>query len=1841
MNTMEWDAVKSYFTNGVRRLVDHQVDSFEDFIRNKLPLIIQSTAPITVWHEQDPVIKKYKYEFQLSFEKVTYMKPRIQEATGRVKPMLPMEARVRNFTYSAQMYADVRFTARTYKGANLETYDEESRVFEGISLGKLPVMLGSSLCLLKDYPMSLKEYGECSHDPMGYFIIHGSERTILCQEKVADNRIMVFQSKKTSSKHSYSVEMKSLHESFTMPPKKLEIRLSSKFNGFGYPLLACVPRFREDIPVMVFFRALGVTADADIANLVWGSLDDPHVDLLAASFRDCAELGVFTQEEAVAYLSNLLQYGTTQEDKCAYVRQLLGSEYLPHVRFAGENVTLNVHNARKCMLTASMIRRLLLTGQGQIHLDDRDAYPNKRVVTTGALLTHLFRQLFQKVCNDTRNEFVQEVNNDSWKKGESPRPMEILNINNLYKILKLSTIEGKLKQALATGNFTVQGLGTSNSTSLSNATKVGVSQVLARMSYTSTLSHLRRIQTPVEKSGKLLAPRKLHGTSWGFVCPVETPEGHSVGIVKNMSLMTCVSQHVPTNTVLHFLQDCDGITWLDTPKVYTGTAITLNGVIVGYTNNAKELTDKLRNAKYTFRLHPHLSVAWYTLMNTIIIETDAGRLVRPVFRVGASFPEKGADWTTWLKTCIEYIDASETETLRIALRKEDVTPDHTHHEIHPSLIIGHMASSIPLSDHNQSPRNTYQSAMGKQAMCIYADNYAKRLDKNGYILCSLNRPIVETRPMNILKQHEMPYGMNAIVAIACYGGYNQEDSIIMNKSSVNRGFMRGLYYTMYKDEEHRNVTSGREEKFMRPSKHNTRKYKNTSYAAISENGIPILNATIQENDVLIGKVVNLRNDQGGYAYRDASTTHKNSEPARIDGVWQDKNSDGYPFIKVRCVSERVPQIGDKFCLTDDHDVMTKNRGWVSIADVTTNDWVAQLNRVTGKMEYVQPLEHFEFNHEGEMYEVETQGVSLKTTLNHRMWVQRRGHDSYELITADKMRGKRVRFQSAASIATLDTSYDVGSFHFEGSAMHDWLTFVGIWFAEGWVYIDEKEYIRRVEFAANKPRVLYQLRDICERLDFAYSFNEKTSKFYVNERELAYHMQPWSVGATKKQLPECVWGLSAEQSKSILLGLCSGDGHESDTSLSYSTSSIQLRDDIQRVIQQAGWTSEYTKNCSCGTETRMNDGRILRTTADSWRIGIRRTRLRPTLNHGHVNTQCGQTERITLFDGKVYCISVPSEVFLVRRNGVCVFTGNSSRHGQKGTVGMLLEEEDMPFTSSGLRPDLIMNPHAVPSRMTIAQLMENIFGKIGVRRGTLGDGTPYNHLKVEELKKHMLDLGLQSYGNEILYNGQTGEMMEAEIFMGPTFYQRLKHMVIDKKHCLTDDHDVLTTNGWKPINEVTIEDKVATLQNGQVIYENPIRTYEYDNDGEELYEVESQQVSLRTTLNHRMWVAKSYGRAQEWRYGFHLAKDILGKHVKYQKDGDWEVDDYQFVLPAYEDEPSCEVDMDAWLTFFGIWYGDGWCGEKRMQVQIAANKPRVQEALHSCLPKLGFDYTLYTSSMKLHIHSKQLAAYMCELSVGATNKQLPNWVWNLSREQCQKLIDGLMLSDGHLQQSGSFVYSTSSDKLADDIQRLALHAGWSANKRLHTPAGTPYEIGDHSGVTTQHLWSMRIIKSKNRPAMNHGHQKEQNGQSEKLVRYDGKVYCLEVPGGVFYVRRKGLPVWTGNSRARGPIVSLTRQPCEGRARDGGLRVGEMERDCMLCHGAAAFTKERLMDVSDPFETGLCKTCGTLAIVNEEEGIYSCGTCGNKTEFVKKTLPYAMKLWVQELEAMHIVPRVELG
>jgi hypothetical protein len=443
------------------------------------------------------------------------------------------------------------------------------------------------------------------------------------------------------------------------------------------------------------------------------------------------------------------------------------------------------------------------------------------------------------------------------------------------------------------------------------------------------------------------------------------------------------------------------------------------------------------------------------------------------------------------------------------------------------------------------------------------------------------------------------------------------------------------------------------------------------------------------------------------------------------------------------------------------------------------------------------------------------------------------------------------------------------------------------------------------------------------------------------------------------------------------------------------------------------------------------------------------------------------------------------------------------------------------------------------------------------------------------------------------------------------------------------------DGWKCITAVTTDDSVATLQDGKIVYAHPLRTFDYDYTGQ-MYEIKSQQVDLKVTPNHRMWVATCHTRKRVWKYDFHEARDIRGKHVKYQKDGNWDKEEYQFILPAYDGQEDKEVDMDAWLTFFGIWIAEGWCN--RAKLGMAVNKERVKDALSEAMTALDIKYNYYPETEKLESTDRQIKNYMTPLSVGANNKYLPDWVWELSANQSRTLLHGLLLGDGHTSQGGSELYSTSSIRLANDVQRLALHCGWSANIRLHTAAGTAYSINGHSGVTTTDLWSIRIIKSKNRPAVNHSHCHEQFGQSETMVDYDGKVHCLEVPGGVFYVRRNGLPVWTGNSRATGPLVMLTRQPAEGRARDGGLRFGEMERDVMIAHGASAFLKERMMEASDNFEVHVCKDCGLIGVANRARNIWLCKSCGNTTEFSQVRIPYAYKLFLQELESMNISSRI---
>ena len=1085
-----------------RQIVSHQLESFNHFMDIDIPEIVQQVNPLIVRGSPETPLSgprsalasatglstsaanalmgrtseamassstaSKEYEVALMFENVSLRKPTIFENNGAILPMMPNDARMRNLTYASPLFVDVRIRTTFIDNTRGGVRETRERLFPNVHLGKIPVMVGSKYCLLHDQkhltPIAL---GECAEDYGGYFIVGGGERVIISQERMAANRPVVFRNNRNPTKEVEVIEVKSIGPDNDQVPKSNAVKIMyHPKNPQIHLLRATMPRVKTDIPLWILFRALGVIHDKEICDLIIGPETDGTFDgLLTESIMEAVEIR--TQEAALAWLSTHVNSWSSRTTKQMRIEDILSLELFPHIGLKPE---LNYDKA--CFL-AHMARKVMWVASARMPNDDRDAYPNKLVDLPGFLLANLFRTYFTtKMIKDIRSSLAKEIHSGGWR--ASGNFEEIVNVSNINKVVKSVILEVGMKTSLATGNF--------GSAKIGGPSKIGVSQVLNRLNYISGLSHLRRISTPIEKTGKLIAPRKLHNTQWGFICPSETPEGHSVGVVKNMSSTAIVSIYSNAKTIKEFIRAAGTLKPLSTTSTaekHSSTRLFLNGAWLGTLNSADTLPmlELLRKAKRCGRIHVQTGIIWKASLREIWITTEAGRMLRPLFYAEA-LREIAADSsgklladvtaiTSWERlllwespkgnALIEYIDPGETESAYIAMFPEEVArskDSYTHAEIHPSTALGTLASNIPFPDHNQSPRNSYQAAMGKQAMGMYAMNFRDRYDALAHLLCYPQVPFVSPFMSRFYGAQAMPSGQNIVVAILTYTGYNQEDSIMINRGSLDRGLFRSIFYRTYKDEERKNQSSGEEERFVRPDPTMTKQMKNANYSKLDESGFVPENTYVDTDDILIGKYVPLRVPTGmvipagAKKYRDVSRTMRNNETGWVDKIFKNRNGEGYSFAKVRVRQDRIPEIGDKF---------------------------------------------------------------------------------------------------------------------------------------------------------------------------------------------------------------------------------------------------------------------------------------------------------------------------------------------------------SSRHGQKGTCGMILDPEDMPTTASGLVPDIIINPHCIPSRMTIAQLLETLLGKMGREMGCLGDGSPFNNVTLEGLTKIMRDdLGLEPTGNEVLYNGFTGRQMETSIFMGPCFYQRLRHCSADKMHSRSSGPLVMLT-----------------------------------------------------------------------------------------------------------------------------------------------------------------------------------------------------------------------------------------------------------------------------------------------------------------------------------------------------------------------------------------------------------------------------------------------------------------
>ena len=928
-----WKVISAYFNQ--HGLVSQQIGSFNQFIETNIQEIIDENKTINIEPDTNYYARNatnhVSYELNFGQAHISAHPQFLENNAISEHIIFPNEARVRNLDYLSELSVDIKFKEKIYNKED-GTYEViKEHELNKQSIGKIPIMVRSKYCSLNGRNDSERiEVKECEFDQGGYFIIGGGEKVIVAQERMATNFVYVFE-KNEQSGYSWQAEIRSSMDGLSRPPLLFSVKISKKNvqakNDLGGLITARIPYIKIDVPIAILFRALGVISDKDIMDyIVFDENDNSFKELLRPSLD--YSIDYKEKEECLEYLGNKATRGEekSRKDRIKRAEEILRKEMLPHVSIEKGNET------KKAYFIGYMIYRLGNCALGRAYGDDRDHYGKKRLDMSGVLLSGIFRQLFRRFSKKT-----ETILKDSLKRAKSKSIQ-------LENIIDKKMITQGMKYALATGNWGQNRIG--------QVLKTGVAQVLQRLTFMSSLSHLRRLNTPLQKTGKITKPRQLHNTHWGMLCPAETPEGQACGLVKNLSLMTFVSVGSSSKTIKEILDNYAEFQKLSEVQPYNirgKSKIFINGSWIGITDQPEKIMKGLINQRRRAIIMKEISIVNNFKNKEIRIYTDSGRTQRPLFIVEKYRGHNGNNELKLKITkknirdlenkeinfdelvnngIIEYLDVEEEESSMIAMKISDLTSHkdycstYTHCEIHPSMILGVSASIIPFPDHNQSPRNVYQSAMGKQAIGVYCSNFNLRMDTLAHLLFYPQRPLVVTQSMEYLKFKDLPAGINAIVAIMCYTGYNQEDSLIMNQSSIDRGLFRTAFFRTYITEEKREARL-KHETIEIPDRQDTSGMRHGAYSKLDPEGIISPGTRVSGDDIIIGKtgLIKMENDYDedldaeitiSKRKTDISEAIRPNENGVIESVMITTDRQAYKVVKVKTRSIRIPQIGDKF-----------------------------------------------------------------------------------------------------------------------------------------------------------------------------------------------------------------------------------------------------------------------------------------------------------------------------------------------------------------------------------------------------------------------------------------------------------------------------------------------------------------------------------------------------------------------------------------------------------------------------------------------------------------------------------------------------------------------------------------------------------------------------------------------------------------------------------------------------------------------------------------------------------------------------------------------------------------
>jgi DNA-directed RNA polymerase II subunit RPB2 len=1455
MDTIAWNLIDKYFKNNPYNLVAHHLDSYNDFFSKGIFQIFRENNPIRFLEREVQESAKETGSKQAKTKAVTigdkenpnecliylggkngdklyFGKPVIyDEETGKSYPhyMYPNDARLRNMNYGITIHYDIDVEFNYYNGEQLV---QEIKTYNNIYLGRFPIMLHSNLCILKGLATEARfNLGECRNDYGGYFIVAGKEKVMVSQEKFADNMLYVRKYKEDDI-YSFSCDVHSVSEDSSKPIRYTAAKIIAPDSLYtNNQIVIDVPNVKKPIPLFILMRALGVISDKSIIEYCLLDLktNSNMVDLFIPSVHDANT--IFSQQIALEFIAKF-----TKRQTVFAVQEILMNYFLPHI---GEDNFLN-----KAYFIGFMVNKLLRVFIGKEAPTDRDNFKFKRIETSGSLIYDLFREYY---LIQNKEIFLKIDKEFYYHAGKYRTNFVSLIEDNREEIFKAKIVEDGFKKGFK-GNWGAD----------ENTKRVGLVQDLNRLSWFTHISHLRKINLPLDPTSKVVGPHLLHSSQWGIIDPVDTPDGGNIGLHKHMAIMTSITngfssypiiKWIRANTPLKLLTECNPSSLSRSSKVI------VNGNWIGVLDNPIEIVNRLKLFRRNGVIPVYTSISFSYESNIIYIYTDSGRLNRPIFYRDVKIESKGeiiytklsydhgtvkdiisSRKYTWNQVIsgfekkndefynvrnnilydvntlypgydtiekifeffennrgiIDYLDTSEEESALIATRPDDLPMNkyYTHCEIDPSTILGVMGNSIIFPESNQFPRDCFSCGQSRQAVSVYHSNYQMRMDKMGVLLNYGQTPLIKSRYLDYINKEEQPYGVNAIVAIMSYTGYNVEDAILINEGSVKRGIFSTTYYTTYEAREESSRVSGSNINSVFSnieSKPNVKGIKDGfDYSKLDKYGLVKENTQIDDRIVLIGEVTSSSDQKG--IYLDHSKTTKKGQLGFVDKAFMSEGEEGFRIAKIRIREERLPAIGDKMaCALPTQQVLT-NKGWIEIQHIDIAKHKVATLDVNGNMCYEYPVAKFEYNHNGEMYSVKNKQVEVVCTLNHKLYVKRRektkGDKTYELIEAQNVIGKMVRFQKSMENVYPDVEWmELDDKQYK---MDDWLQLLGMFIADG------STNSGAIYISALKDRKIAFNTNILTKLGIKYKYDSINDKFIILKGpypEIYAHLDNLSVGALNKYLPDYVWSLSKRQSIILLDALLQGDGHTYNDGFSrYGTISLKLANNVCRLAVHCGWSGITKIAAEPGDSPHMIRGsghnkdkfHFIESKNTYYKISIIRKQNQPYINK-KVNDS--NEEKVINYEGKVYCIEMSSSHLYYMRENIfapSMLIGNS-RAGQKGTLGLIIPEEDMPFTADGIRPDLIINPHALPSRMTIGQLVESLFGKACCEYGGYGDCTAFASKGANyETYGHMLTkMGYHCSGNQLLYNGFSGEQIYSEIFIGPTYYMRLKHMVKDK------------------------------------------------------------------------------------------------------------------------------------------------------------------------------------------------------------------------------------------------------------------------------------------------------------------------------------------------------------------------------------------------------------------------------------------------------------------------------